>query len=214
MQSATPITAVVWDFGGVLITPITEVLTEVAAWHDVSIVEMLDVLMGPRHESTPDHPWHRAERGELPTAAMQEEVAPFAAAAGIELRGDEYERVLCGIFDLHDEVIERIARLRGEGYRTGLLTNSFVGFRPILEQRVDFSIFDVIVDSSEVGCRKPEPRIYELTTEMVGEPAEQILYLDDFAANIDGANAAGWRTIHVTGRDEIVSALDSALTAS
>ncbi len=211
MQSAAPINAVVWDFGGVLITPITKLLTEVAEWHDVTMHHMLDVLMGPRDQSTDDHPWHRAERGELPTAAMQEEVAPFAEAAGIELRGDEYERVLCGVFDLHDEVIERIAGLRGEGYRTGLLTNSFVEFRPILEQRVDFSIFDIVVDSSEVGCRKPEPRIYDLTTEMVGVPAEQILYLDDFAANIDGAEKAGWQTIHVTNREDIVNDLDRAL---
>jgi epoxide hydrolase-like predicted phosphatase len=211
MESTPTITAVVWDFGGVLITPITKLLTEVADWHDVTMTEMLDVLMGPRDQSTHDHPWHRAERGELPTAAMQEAVVPFAAAAGIELRGDEYEQLLCGVFDLHDDVIERISRLRGEGYRTGLLTNSFVEFRPVLEQRVDFDIFDVVVDSSEVGCRKPEPRIYQMTTEMVGEPAEQILYLDDFAANIDGAQKAGWRTIHVTDREHIVDDLDRAL---
>lgn len=211
MESTPAITAVVWDFGGVLITPITKLLTEVADWHDVTMTEMLDVLMGPRDQSTTDHPWHRAERGELPTAAMQEAVVPFAATAGIELRGDEYEQLLCGVFDLHDDVIERIARLRGEGYRTGLLTNSFVEFRPILEQRVDFDIFDIVVDSSEVGCRKPEPRIYQMTTEMVGEPAEQILYLDDFAANIDGAVKAGWRTIHVTDREHIVDDLDRAL---
>lgn len=209
-----PISAVVFDFGGVLITPITELLAEIALWHDVGMVEMLDVLMGPRETSTVDHPWHRAERGELPTAAMQAEVTPFAAAAGLTMRGDEYERLLCGIFDVHHEVVERIGRLRDEGYRTGLLTNSFVEFRAHLEENIDFSVFDVVVDSSEVGYRKPEPRIYELTTEMVGVPAEEILYLDDFAANLVGAQAAGWQTIHVTGRDHIVPDLERALAAA
>jgi epoxide hydrolase-like predicted phosphatase len=211
VTSDPPITAVVFDFGGVLITPITELLAEIADWHDVAMVDILGVLMGPRETSTADHPWHRAERGELPTTAMQREVVPFAEAAGIDLRGDEYERLLCGVFEVHDEVVDRIGRLRGEGYRTGLLTNSFVEFRPHLEQRIDFSIFDVVVDSSEVGCRKPEPRIYELTGAMVGEPAAQILYLDDFEANLVGARAAGWKTIHVTGRDHIVADIDAAL---
>lgn len=213
MSIEPPINAVVWDFGGVLITPVTRMIEEVAGWHGVSMVEMLDVLMGPRETSTTDHPWHRAERGELPTDAMQAEVAPWAEAAGLTLTGREYERVLRGDFDLHHHVIERVARLRDEGYRTALLTNSFVEFRPVLEAKVDFSIFDVVVDSSEVACRKPEPRIYEITTEMVGVPADEILYLDDFAANLVGATAAGWRTIHVTSGDHIIDDLDAALAA-
>jgi putative hydrolase of the HAD superfamily len=206
-----PIRAVVWDFGGVLITPITQLLDEIAVWHGITMVEMLDVLMGPREASTTDHPWHRAERGELAISVLQTEIAPFATSAGLTLRGDEYERLLCGVFDVHHDVVARIGELQAEGYRTGLLTNSFKEFRDHLEAHVDFSVFDVVVDSSEVGLRKPEPEIYELTTAMLGVPAEQILYLDDFAANLVGAEAAGWRTIHVTDVDDALAALDLAL---
>jgi putative hydrolase of the HAD superfamily len=190
--------SVVFDFGGVLITPITTLIDEVAGWHGVDMVEMLDVLMGPREESTSDHPWHRAERGELTTAALQAEVAPFAAAAGLTLRGDEYERLLCGEFEVHDEMLDRIASLRAEGYSIGLLTNSFKEFRALLERHVDFDLFDVVVDSSEVGHRKPEPAIYAVMADRLGVDPEQIVYLDDFAANLEGARRAGWTTIHVT----------------
>ena len=214
MASQPPISAVVFDFGGVLITPITQLLGEIAGWHGIAMVDMLDVLMGPRDISTPDHPWHRAERGELRTADMQDEVVPFADAAGLTLRGDEYERLLCGVFEVHDEVVDRIVQLRREGYRTGLVTNSFKEFRDHLEAHVDFSIFDAVIDSSEVGCRKPEPEIYEVATRLVGRPAGEILYLDDFAANLVGAQTAGWRTIHVTGRDHVVPDLDAALAAA
>jgi epoxide hydrolase-like predicted phosphatase len=210
--TAPPVRAVVFDFGGVLITPITTLLAEVAGWHDVSMVEMLDVLMGPRETSTADHPWHRAERGELTTAAMQAEVVPFAEAAGLTLRGDEYERVLSGEFTVQRAVVERIVRLREDGFRTGLLTNSFVEFRPHLEAHVDFALFDVVVDSSEVGHRKPEPPIYELTTRLLGVSPGEILYLDDFAANLVGAQAAGWRTIHVTDVEVALAELDRVLT--
>lgn len=207
----TPVRAVMWDFGGVLITPITHAMSEVADWHGVGMVDMLNVLMGPREESTRDHPWHRAERGEIPIAQMQHDVEPWAVAAGVTLRGDEYERLLRGDFDVRHHVIERIGQLRDEGYITGLLTNSFREFRPVLEERIDMSVFDVVVDSSEVGHRKPEPAIYDLATTMLGVEAGEVLYFDDFAANIDGAVAAGWCTVHVTGGDHIIPDLHRAL---
>jgi putative hydrolase of the HAD superfamily len=210
----SPIRAVVFDFGGVLISPITTLIAEVAAWHDVSMIEMLDVLMGPRETSTSDHPWHRAERGELAIAELQREVAPFAEAAGMSLRGDEYERLLCGEFTVQAEIVERVVRLREEGYRLGLLTNSFVEFRDHIESHIDFTLFDAVVDSSLVGHRKPEPAIYELTTRMLGVPASEILYLDDFAANLEGAQEAGWRTIHVVDVESALNELDLVLAQS
>ena len=210
----SPIRAVVFDFGGVLITPITTLIAEVATWHDVSMVAMLDVLMGPRETSTADHPWHRAERGEISIAALQEEVRPFAEGAGLRLRGDEYERLLCGEFDVHHDVVERIQRLRDQGYRTALLTNSFVEFRGHLEAHVDFGVFDVVVDSSEVGCRKPEPAIYELTTRLHGVRPDEILYIDDFAANLEGATAAGWKTIHLTDVAAALVEIDASLAST
>ena len=93
----------------------------------------------------------------------------------------------------------------------GCSTNSFVEFRPTLEERVDFGLFDVVVDSSEVGCRKPEPEIYALTTERLGVPADEIVYLDDFLANIEGARLAGWQTIHVTDPLVALDELDALL---
>ncbi len=203
--------AVVFDLGGVLITPITNLLDEIAGWHGVSMTTMLDLLMGPREQSTPDHPWHRCERGELETAAMQAAVVPWAERAGIALRGDEYDRLLCGDFEVHDTVIARIAQLRDDGYVTGLLTNSFREFRATLEARVDFGLFDAVIDSSEVGCRKPEPEIYALATARIGAPPEQIVYLDDFVANVEGALGAGWTTIHVTHPTSALRELDAAL---
>ena len=130
------------------------------------------------------------------------------------MRGDEYERLLCGVFDVHHDVVERIGELRAEGYRTGLLTNSFKEFRDHLEAHVDFGVFDVVVDSSEVGLRKPEPEIYDLDDRDARSAGGQILYLDDFAANLVGAEAAGWQTIHVTDVGAALTALDLALAGS
>ena len=104
--------------------------------------------------------------------------------------------------------------MRDEGYSTGLLTNSFKEFRPLLESKVDFELFDVVVDSSEVGHRKPEPAIFQIVAERLGVNHDQIVYLDDFAANLTGAANAGWTTIHVTDVVTALSDLERTLAAS
>ena len=200
--------SVVVDFSGVLVTQTSQVLAELASWHRVPIETLVHVLMGPRAWSTVDHPWHRAERGELAVAALQAEVAPYAAAAGISLRGDEYARLLTGDFVVNDDVLDRIGRLRGLGYRLGLLMNSFREQRSMIEGRIDLSAFDVIVDSSEVGCRKPEPEVFSIMEQLLGTDPSRILYLDDVYANVEGAHNAGWGTILVTDLFEALHDLD------
>jgi len=206
--------AVVFDFGGVLISPITDRISEIAVRHGVTMEQLLHVLMGPPDVSTHDHPWHRAERGEIAVAGFQELVEPWASDVGIVLAGDEFEIILDGVFRVHDEIVQRIVDLRSEGITTALLTNSFKEFRAHLEKHVDFRIFDLVIDSSEVGCRKPEPAIYELTTKRLGVEPGRILYLDDFLANVVGARTAGWDAIHVTSPQQALDALAEALAPS
>jgi putative hydrolase of the HAD superfamily len=201
----------VFDFGGVLITPITDKIAPLADRHGVPMETLLEVLMGPRHESTVDHPWHRAERGEVAVADLQELAGPFAAKKGLRLGGDEIDILLAPTYKVVDSMLERLAQLRSLGYLTGLLTNSFREFRPILERDVNFGLFDVVVDSSEVGCRKPEPAIYSLMAERLGVPPSRTVYLDDFADNLTGARLAGWACIHVRNPEQALEELDRLL---
>jgi epoxide hydrolase-like predicted phosphatase len=205
--------AVVFDFGGVIITPLTVKIEQLAQRHGVETVELLEVLLGPRHQSTDDHPWHRAERGEVAVADLQTLVEPIAAASGIELLGDEMEILFEPDYRFNVEVLDRIARLRADGYRTALLTNSVKEYRARLERELDMSLFDVVVDSSEVGERKPEPAIYERVTTALGVPASRVLYLDDFDHNLGPAEQAGWTVIHVTKPDDAIARLDDLLAA-
>jgi epoxide hydrolase-like predicted phosphatase len=207
-SKSSAIDSVVVDFSGVLVTQRSPVLAELASWHRVSIETLVHVLMGPRAWSTVDHPWHRAERGELEAAALQSEVAPYAEAAGMTLRGDEYAQLLTGDFVVNDDVLERIGGLRELGYTVGLLMNSFRELRSTIDGKVDFGMFDVVVDSSEVGCRKPEPQIFSIMEQRLGADPARILYLDDVTANIEGARNAGWGTILVTDLFDALHDLD------
>ena len=202
--------AVVFDFGGVLITPITNQVGEVAQRHGVPMTTMLEVLLGP-HDSG-DHPWHRAERGEIAVAEIQGQLQPWADQHGIRLAGDELDAVLRpGGYRVVESMADKVAALKGSGTKTGLLTNTFAEFRPTMERDLRFADFTVIVESFAVGARKPEPAIYEATRVALEVEHDEILYLDDFVQNIDMAAAFGWSTIHVTDPLAAIDAIDAAL---
>lgn len=207
--------AIAFDFGGVLIHALVPAIHAQAERHDVEPAAMLEVLMGDPHVDT-DHPWHRAERGELDTTEIQGQLDPYATAQGVTLHGDEID-VILGPKDygVQDVLIARITALRAEGYRTALVTNSFREFRPTLEELLDLpKLFDVVVDSSQVGARKPSARLFEIVLDRLDLPADRVLFLDDFAGNIAGAQAAGLRTIHVTDVHAALAELDAVLAGA
>lgn len=199
--------AVVFDFGGVLISPIVEKVAVLADVHRTTMHELLHVLLGPR-DSGPDHPWHRSERGEMAVADIQAHLGPWADEAGITLHGNEIDVLLEGGYRVLTEVVERVDQLRAAGYLTALLTNTFAEFRPTMERDIGFHHFDAVVESFVVRARKPEPAIYEATAAMLGVAHDEILYLDDFDQNLEPALALGWQVIHVTGPTQTLAALD------
>ena len=201
MPTATPpkpsVSAVVFDFGGVLITSITNQLSKIAQHHSTDVPTMLAIMLGP-HESG-HHPWHRAERGELAVAEIQAELAPWAAEHNIVLRGDEIEALMSpGQYTVIQPMLDKVTELKRRGFKTGLLTNTFAEFRPTMQQDLRFGDFTAVVESFAVGSRKPEPDIYQATADMLGVSHEEILYLDDFPQNIEMAQSFGWSTIQVS----------------
>ncbi len=206
--------AVVFDFGGVLITTIANQIAAIAADLDVAPATLHEVLLGPR-ESTLDHPWHLAERGELAVSEIQSLLTTWARRAGITLIGDEIERLLApGGYAIVDAMVDRIVTLRADGLRTGLLTNTFAEFRPIMARDVDFALFDAVVESFAVGARKPEVAIYRATADALGVPHADIVYLDDFDQNLEPARTLGWTTIHVIDAGAALKDLDEVLSTS
>jgi len=206
--------AVVFDFGGVLITSISNQIGDVAITHGVDRSVMHGVLLGPR-ASSGEHPWHRAERGELAITDIQAELTPWAEAAGLVLHGDEIDRLLApGAYSVVPRMLDRVATLRRRGYRTALLTNTFAEFRPTMERDLDFTQFDAVIESFTVGARKPEHAIYEATAEQLGVAHTSIVYLDDFDQNLVPAAELGWTTILVGDHDDALAELETTLGRS
>jgi epoxide hydrolase-like predicted phosphatase len=97
---------------------------------------------------------------------------------------------------VHWEVVHRIRELRGT-VKLGLLTNNVKEFGE--HWRSTFPIdelFEVVVDSSHVGMRKPDPEIYLLTCSQLGVEPSDAVFVDDNADNVAAARALGMETVH------------------
>jgi epoxide hydrolase-like predicted phosphatase len=198
------ITTVLWDFAGVVVSSPWPALTAAGRGD-------LELLIGPYDEDG-DHPWHRLERGELAIAEWVGEVTRLGEAAGVEIDFAPLQAML-GELTVHTQVVDRIRALRADGYRLGLITNniregasSWRSMIPVEE------LFDVVVDSSEVGMRKPNPAIFHHALELLGdvEPS-QAVFLDDAPGNVEGARRAGLHGIHVDDLDAALAELDALL---
>ena len=184
------IQAVLFDFSGVLTTSPWPALRASADGD-------LDFLVGPYHEDT-DHPWHRLERGEI---TIEEWLTAIQAAAVEQGRTLDLSPMQSLLSDLtvHDDVITHITALRADGYRTALVTNNVREGSSTWRAMIPVDdLFDVVVDSSSVGMRKPDPAIYTHTLDLLGGTApERAVFLDDVEGNLVGARLAGLHTILV-----------------
>jgi putative hydrolase of the HAD superfamily len=147
---------------------------------------------------TDDPAWHRLERGEIDMAAYFEIISARAPEVlGRPIDFEAYGRFMrSSAPGVHWPVVHRIRDLRGT-VKLALLTNNVKEYGE--HWRATFPIdelFEVIVDSSHVGMRKPEPAIYELCCAQLGvEPADAV-FVDDNADNCAAARALGMETVH------------------
>ena len=159
--------AVLFDLSGVMTTSAFGPLARMGAGGGHGEAEVLDLLLGPYHEDT-DHPWHRVERGEIPITDWVEEVQRLAVERDVTIDWN-IMRDLLSELTVEEAMVTEVRALRDDGYAVALVTNNVregsAGWRSLLP--VD-ELFSVVIDSSEVGMRKPDPRIYHLALERLG----------------------------------------------
>ena len=114
---------------------------------------------------------------------------------------------------LRQELVDYVRRIRSSGLATGIITNNVVEFRDHWRAMLPVDeLFDFVVDSSEVGMRKPNPAIFAKALEIGGLAPEQVLFLDDFEGNVLAASALNIHSILVDGDGaKTVADLDAIL---
>jgi putative hydrolase of the HAD superfamily len=203
-RSGGAIEAVLFDFAGVLTSSPWAAMTAAGRGN-------LELLIGSYHEDT-DHPWHQVERGEMAIGDWMAAVTALGAAEGVEVDFEPL-RALLGEMTVNAQVVDRVRRLRDEGYRLGLITNNVregsATWRALVP--VD-ELFDVVVDSWVVGLPKPNPAISHHPLHLLGGgPPSAAVFLDDTPGNVEGARRAGLVSILVDDPDDAIAELDALL---
>lgn len=204
--------AVLFDFGGVFTQSPFEAVR--LAGDDIGADPelVLAVLFGD-YDQDNDHPWHRLERGEIPFDDARTEIIALATDRGLDFDPfSAFARFGTG-GAMADAMVARTRQLRVDGIRTAMITNNVRefgdGWRSLIP--VD-ELFEVVIDSSHVGVRKPDPAIFELALDALDVTAAECLFLDDFRGNIDAAEALGIRGILVgADRHAAIEELDALL---
>jgi glucose-1-phosphatase len=182
------IKAIVFDFGGVLVRTEDpagrrqwEARLGLAAGELDRLVFNSDVAL-------------RATVGDVTGSAVWEHVAVALKLAAEQLAA--FQTDFWAGDKLDSDLVALLASLRPR-YQTAILSNYWTNGRELiarthgLEQAVD-----VIFISSEERLAKPDPRLYQRVAERLGVKPAAIVLVDDFIANVEGAQAAGWQTIH------------------
>jgi epoxide hydrolase-like predicted phosphatase len=193
--------AVFWDFGGVFTTSPLAAMNEYSAQLGADRDTLYDLFLGPRHVDT-DHPWHRLERGELSLADAFTQCVAQVESAGISgFDPVTFFRSLGGGGQARPVVVEAVRRLDAVGVRQAVITNNVAeysgGWRSMLPVE---ELFEQVIDSHEVGVRKPSSEIFEIALQALGVEPERSVFLDDLEANVEGARALGMTGI-VVGAD-------------
>jgi putative hydrolase of the HAD superfamily len=207
------IAAVVTDFGGVLTSPLVDSFVGVLGSSGVSFEELGKAMaaLAERHGTNPlfELETGRLSEPEFMGALSDELSARRGSHVDFDGFGERYFRHL----DPNQRMIDYMRALRDRGYKLAICTNNVkeweARWRAMLP--VD-EIFDVVVDSAFVGSRKPEPRIYEITLERLGSPAEATLFIDDVEINCQAARQLGIEAIHFRSTDQAIEAIEAALS--
>lgn len=204
--SDADVDAVLFDFTGVLTTSPRQAMAPRAAGFDhIDPLVLLNLLLGP-FEPDGEHPWHDLECGRITMDEFEAALEPRWRAAGLTAfpsppRGDEFLAHIRPV----PEMIELARDVRAAGYRTAIVSNNVREWSEWQQRWDAHELVDVVIDSCEVGVRKPNPAIWELAIERLGgPPIGRCLFLDDFPWNIEPAGELGLQTMLVD--DPVVAA--------
>lgn len=200
------IRAALFDFGGVISTSPFEAFTRYEIENDLPE----NFLRGLNATDPDTNAWARHERNELTFEQFCDAYEAEARAAGHTI--DAREVIGCLSGDIRHEMVEAIRRCH-ERLRTGLITNNMAPMAQGDGSATSFihELFDVVIESSIVGVRKPDQRIYEIACEQLGVDADEIVFLDDLGVNLKPAAQLGMTTIKVIDADKAIAELEAVV---
>jgi putative hydrolase of the HAD superfamily len=207
------IEAVIWDFGGVLTSSPFEAFARYERERGLpeNFIRMINA-------TNPDtNAWALFERSEVTLDQFDALFAEEAIARGHEVRGRAIVELLSG--DIRPAVVEALKACKAK-LKVGCITNNVsAGEGAGMARSGDkaaavaevMGLFDHVIESSKLGIRKPDPRIYQLACETLKVSPANCVYLDDLGINLKPAKALGMTTIKVVEPGQAMAELEAAV---
>ena len=203
------IDAILWDFGGVLTTSPFEAFNRYESERGIP----LDFIRRVNATNPEQNAWALFESSRVDLDTFDVLFAEESERLGHRIPGREVVALLSG--DVRPRMVEML-RLCKTRFQIACITNNVrSGQGPGMASTTEragrvaevMALFDLVVQSSLEGIRKPDPRIYQLTCERLGVAPARAVFLDDLGINLKPAKELGMRTIKVLAEDQAIREL-------
>ena len=204
--------AVVWDFGGVFTTSPFEAFNRYEAANGIP----LDHIRTVNATNPLDNAWALFERAEIDAAGFDRMFAAESRALGQNVRGADVLPLLSG--DVRPAMVAALRACK-QRFKVGCITNNVMtgegaGMASTSAKAAQVAEimgqFDAVIESSKVGVRKPDPRIYQMMCELLDVSPASCIYLDDLGINCKPAAQLGMVAIKVESEAQALAALAKA----
>ena len=206
--------ALISDFGGVLTTPL---IHSFAAYQDRTGIEpaSLGIAMQRIMDADGAHPLFELEMGRITEAVFLDRLADeLEPDLGHRPEMHGFKEIYFEALHPNEPMIELMRAANAAGLRMALLTNNVREWEPLWRTMLPVDdIFELVVDSAFVGMRKPDPEIYELTIERLGDgiSAEECLFVDDIEVNVVAARELGMEAVHFVSNEQAIAEIRATL---
>ncbi len=207
------IRAVLWDFGGVVLSSPFEAFNA----YEAEIGLPRDFIRRINAVNPDTNAWALMERAEVSLDEFARLFEIEAQVQGHKVSGQRILGLLSG--KVRPEMVEALKRVKTR-YRIACITNNMpLGEGPAMMRSADkatqvaeiMTLFEYVVESSKLGMRKPDPRIYQHACKLLGVEPQECVYLDDLGINLKPARALGMQTIKVNSADQALSELEKII---
>lgn len=207
--------AAVFDLGGVFLAGGVESVQAFGDRHGLTVDAWRAIRRDLFHDET--GVWSAVERGQATFADFVTRLRKLALEHGCDVAEHDARNFMgnsgtSATQRLRTEIVDAAAKLHAR-MPTALLTNNIPEWRTSWRALIDVDgLFDVVVDSCEVGTRKPESAIYEIMRTELDLPHESLFFLDDLGVNLKAARNLGWQTLRYDDTARVLTVLDALAT--
>ncbi len=215
MPPSSHIEAVLWDFGGVLTTSPFDAFNRFERQRDIP----RDFIRSINATNAKTNAWAKFESSQISMEEFDRAFLEESTQAGFPIRGRQVINLLSG--ELRPRMVRALRRCK-QDYKVACLTNNVkigsgsgpgMANSPTQATKIAqvMEMFDLVLESSREGVRKPESEFYLRACERLGINCEQAVFLDDLGINLKSAREMGMATIKVLDETQALSELSALL---